>query len=145
MPHESKKEAQKTLIENMRRWQKIENAAVAQTARIIEATDNPIIRFVAETIQRDSNNHYRVQELVVDTLTSTTTVSVDDLAKVWDSIEEHIKIEKKTIELAEESLAALDHDRQGVQKYLLTYLLEDERKHDKMLADLELIKKGMYP
>ena len=32
-----------------------------------------------------------------------------------------------------------------VQQYLLNYLLEDEKKHDKLLDDLELIKKKMYP
>ncbi len=145
MPHQSRKEAQSALVDSMRRWQKVEDAAVAQTARIIEETDNPIIRFVAETIQRDSLNHHRVQQLVVDSITRATTVSVDDLIGVWDAIDEHIAIEKKTIGLAEEALARLDHDRDGIQKYLLTYLLEDERKHERMLADLELIKKGMYP
>jgi len=32
-----------------------------------------------------------------------------------------------------------------VQEYLLQYLLTDENKHNKILDDLETIKKGMYP
>ena len=31
-----------------------------------------------------------------------------------------------------------------VQEYLLSYLLEDEKKHDHLLEALENIKKGMY-
>ena len=33
----------------------------------------------------------------------------------------------------------------GCSNYLLTWLLEDEKKHDKLLADLSLIKRAMYP
>ena len=32
-----------------------------------------------------------------------------------------------------------------VQEYLLNYLLVDEKKHDSLLAQLEAVKKGMYP
>ena len=32
-----------------------------------------------------------------------------------------------------------------VQAYLLEYLLEDERKHNKLLERLVDIQKGMYP
>ncbi len=142
----SKKERQEKLIESMRSWQKIENAAVAQTARVIEQTDNPLIRLVMEGIQRDSNLHHRIQQLVIDSVSrGTTAVSVRDLEQVWSSIEKHIEIERRTVELAEEALALLDHDRDGYQRYLLSWLLVDEKKHDRLLADLSLIKRAMYP
>ena len=32
-----------------------------------------------------------------------------------------------------------------VQEYLLKYLAEDEKKHNRMLAGLKKIKDGMYP
>jgi len=142
----SKKERQEKLVESMKRWQKVENAAVGQTARVIEQTDNPLIRLVMEGIQRDSNLHHRIQQLIIDSVTrGTTAVNPRDLENVWDGIEEHIEIEKRTVALAEEALALLDHDREGYQKYLLSWLLEDEKKHDKLLADLVLIKRAMYP
>ncbi len=140
-----KKEAQIQLVENMRRWQKVENAAVTSTAQIMEGTDNEYIRAVAEIINRDSQMHYRIQQLIVDSVTKTVAMPVDDLKAVWDAIEKHIEIERRTIALATESLELLDHQRQGLQQYLLEYLLEDEKKHDNLLAKLELIKKGMYP
>ena len=140
------KEAQEKVVESLQRWQKIENAAVAQTAKVMDETDNVLIRLVMEIIQRDSNMHYRVQQLLIDHLTrSAVTISPRDLEAVWDAIEDHIKIERRTVELANEALEALSHDKQAVPKYLLTYLLEDEKKHDKMLEDIVLIKRGMYP
>jgi hypothetical protein len=140
------KEVQEKLVENMKKWQNVEDASVASTGRAIEKTRNPVIRLVMEIIQRDSLMHYRVQQLVRDSLEGGTfSVSTDELLEVWDIIENHIKIEKKTIDLAGEALEALKGKKMVVQEYLLNYLLEDERKHDKLLEDMSIIKKGMYP
>ena len=143
----STKEAQEQIVANMRKWQKIENASVASTGKIIFETENPVIRLIMEIIQRDSQMHYRVQEMIADSLTTKAiTVSPDELGKVWKGIEKHIEIEKQTIALAKESLAALEGKKgMVVQAYLLEYLTVDEEKHDAILEKLESIKKGMYP
>ncbi len=140
------KEKQEQLVAKMKRWQGIENAAVTQTSRILEDSDHPLIRLVAEIIQRDSTMHHRVQQTIIDSVErESINVFVDDLEKVWDAIEKHIAIEKKTIVLAKESIAALEGTKHPVQQYLLAYLLDDEEKHDRLLNNLELLKKGMYP
>lgn len=143
----SVKEKQEAIVKNMRKWQKIENAASASTGKIIEQTENPIVRLVMEIIQRDSQCHYRVQELIADSLESKAiTLSPDEVADVWDAIEKHIELEKETVKLAEESLKATEGNKGLlVQRYLLEYLLKDEEKHNEILANLEAIKKGMYP
>lgn len=142
----STKEIQETVAANMKRWQKVEQSSIESTGRVIEATDNPIIRMVMEIIQRDSENHARVQGLIADSLeTEALVLSPDDLEKVWDLIETHIALERKTVELAEESIAALKGKKMVVQEYLLDYLLRDEQKHNAILDSLEIIKKGMYP
>ncbi|MHC4945832.1 MAG: hypothetical protein ACYTG7_22700 [Planctomycetota bacterium] len=140
------KEVQEQLVENMKKWQNVEDASVASTGRAIEKTRNPVIRLVMEIIQRDSLMHYRVQQLVRDSLEGgTISLSIDELQEVWDIIENHIKIEKKTIELAGEALESLKGKKMVVQEYLLNYLLQDEKKHDALLEEMSIIKKGMYP
>ena len=141
----STKEQQEILVEKMGQWQKLETAAVSQTATIMSKATHPLIRLVAEIIQRDSQMHYRVQQAIIDSLTTSVHVPVEQLAEIWDTIEEHIKIEKRTIEMAEAGLAALKGTHSVVAQYLLSYLLADEQKHDQLLADLERIKKKMYP
>jgi len=114
---------------------------------VMEKTDNPIIRLVMEIIQRDSQMHHRVQELIADSLTcKALALSTDELAQVWTLIEKHIALEEKTVALAKQSLEATE-GRKGmlVQRYLLEYLLNDEQKHDTLLEKLEAIKKDMYP
>ena len=143
----SVKEAQEKIVANMSKWQKIEQASIQSTGKIIEATDNPVIAIVAEIIQRDSENHKRVQALIQSTLESqAVALSPDDLGKVWNLIEKHIAIEKETVELAKDSLSAIEGKKGMIlQQYLLEYLLRDEEKHDAVLANLETIKKNMYP
>ena len=142
----STKEVQEKLVENMRKWQKIENASIVSTGRIMEKTDNKVIREVMEIIQRDSLSHYDVQDLIVSSFEEKAfSLSTDELADVWDMIEHHINLEKKTIEYAKEALEALKGRKLVIQEYLLNYLLMDEEKHDRMLETLEKIKSGMYP
>ena len=142
----STKEKKAALVETMQRWQKLEHATVAQTAQIMTQTEHPVINLVMEVIQRDSTMHYRVQQLIIDSLTTTQiNMPVDELTKVWGAIEEHIEMERRTIGLAQEAIGALAGTRNVVQQYLVNYLIADEEKHDKLLADLDLTKKGMYP
>ena len=142
----STKEIQEQIVDNMRRWQKIENSAVASTGLVIDKTENPIVRIVMEIIQRDSQMHYRVQEMIAESLTTKAlTLTPEELADIWEMVEKHIEIERKTVELADEALGAIRGKKMVVQEYLLEYLLEDENKHNHMLDSLATIKKGMYP
>ena len=142
----SMKEVQSKIVQNMRQWQKIENASVASTGNIIAKTDNPIIRLIMEIIQRDSQMHYRIQEMIADSLEKTTiSLTPEELGTVWEMIEKHIELEKKTVALAIESLEALKGKKMVVVEYLLDYLRIDEEKHNQVLETLSTIKKGMYP
>jgi hypothetical protein len=142
----STKEVQERIVDSMRRWQHMENATIAATANVIEKTKNPIVRIVMEIVQRDSQMHYRVQELIADSLTSkTVSLTPEELERVWDLIEKHIKLERQSVDMAEEALAALKGKKMVVQEYLIRYLLEDENKHNHILDSLEVVKKGMYP
>ncbi|MEW6235041.1 MAG: hypothetical protein AB1656_06615 [Candidatus Omnitrophota bacterium] len=141
-----KKEIMEKLVENMENWQKVENASVVSTGKIIEKTSNPVIRLIMEIIQRDSQMHYRIQELIADSLKKKAiSLTPEDMADVWSLIDKHLEIENKTIQLAKESLDALKDSKMVVQQYLLGFLLEDEEKHTHMLESLEKVKKGMYP
>jgi hypothetical protein len=140
------KDLQKEIVANMTQWQKIENASVVSTGKIMEKTENPVVRIIMEIIQHDSQMHYRVQDLIAASLESKAIVfSTDELKDIWRMIENHIELEKKTVDLAQKSLEALKGKKMLVQEYLLRYLLEDENKHNRILENLEAIKRGAYP
>jgi len=142
----SLKEVQQEIISNMKSWQKTENATIAVTSQVMEKTNNPIVRLVMEVIQRDSQMHYHVQEWIADSLQDkTVSLTPEEIGEVWKLIEHHIEIEKKSVEIAERSIASLRGKSMVIQSYLLEYMLEDEKKHNNLLNNLEKIKKGMHP
>jgi hypothetical protein len=141
----SVKEKQEQLVEVLKAWQHIENRSVAQTAEIIDKTTNPVIRIAMEIIQRDSSMHHRVQQFIIDSLENEAiTLTPDDIAQVWGAIEAHIESERRTGELVMAAQKALAGTRNVVQQFLLSYLGHDEKKHDLLLEDLSMIKRGMY-
>jgi len=127
----------------LRRWQEIEDESVAQTTAIMAKTHNPFIQLVMEIIRQDSTMHKRVQQVILDSLEKQAfSLTPEELGDVWDLIEKHAEAEKETIQLAEK---ARKNCRLFVQKHLLTYLTEDELKHDRLLNQLEDFKRRLYP
>ncbi len=141
------KEIHQELVRNLKQWQKVENASITQTAKVLAETENPLIRFVMEIIQRDSNFHHRIQQLMIDSLEKEPIqLQVEELERIWGTIERHIEIEKRTIAFGEAVHTLLGKSStDATLQYMLSYLLKDEQKHEKLLSDLALIKQGMYP
>lgn len=139
------KELQKELVGTVKSWQKVENDSIASTSQIIQKSDNPIVHLAMEIIQRDSQMHYRVQEWIADTLENkTVTLNPDELNQIWQMVQRHIELERKMIEEAEKALTAVKDKRTLlVQQFFLNYLLDDERKHNKLLDSLQILPKGM--
>jgi hypothetical protein len=135
------KESVDKLVKCMRDWQVIERHAIETASKIIEKTQNPLIREFMEIIRNDSMQHHRVQQFIIDSLIkSPVTLSYEELAQIWEEIEAHDQVEKKTIELAKE---CKEECKFFVQRSLLEYLIADEKKHDLILRELENFKKKM--
>jgi hypothetical protein len=141
--HPKPAENTEELVALLNEWQKLETATMLQTTEVIEKTANPIIRLVMEIIRRDSEMHHRVQQVLLDSLEKEAfSLTPEELGAIWDMIEKHAAMEKRTIELAEK---ARNNCRLFVQRHLLTYLIDDERKHDRLLGQLEDFKRNIYP
>ncbi len=96
-----------------------------------------------EIIKQDSAMHKKVQQVIIDSFEKEA-ISFDpeELSDIWGMVENHIELEKETIRLAEESRK---NSNSFIVRYLLGYLMTDEQKHNNILAQLEDVKKGMYP
>jgi len=125
----------------LKNWQKLERKSMDDSAAIIEESDNGLVRMIMSIIRHDSLMHHRVQQFLIDSITEADVpVTRDDLENIWDKIEQHDRLEKKTITMAEE---LRDQAWSPIHKQLLGYLLEDEKKHDGLLEQLREIKIGM--
>ncbi|OGQ90558.1 MAG: hypothetical protein A2289_08360 [Deltaproteobacteria bacterium RIFOXYA12_FULL_58_15] len=126
------------MISVLRTWQGLERQAMNDTAEIQETTNSRFIRMVMEIIRHDSLMHHRVQQFLIDSVTKEDiAVTREDIQEIWEKIEAHDRMEKKTIELAEGLKAKAWNP---VHKSLLDYLLRDEAKHDTMLQQLNAMK-----
>jgi hypothetical protein len=133
----------KALVATLKRWQELEAESVNQARAIIEKTKNPLIRLVMEIISHDSTMHARVQQVIIDSLEKEAFhLTPEELGEIWDMIDKHTSMEKETVELGDKARRNI---RGFVQRYLLNYLMEDEQKHDRLLAQLEDFKRNLYP
>lgn len=139
----TQKESIQKLVELMKEWQTIEDAAIKNTSEILKKTDNPLLKIIMQVIHQDSVMHRRVQQLIIDNFeVGFISIKPQELEEFWGMLEDHEAIEKRTIELAEESL---NETTSQLARFLLNYLLTDERKHDMLMDEIENIKKGKYP
>ena len=129
------------MVDVLRRWQGLERQAMNDTAEIMETTNSPLIRMVMEIIRHDSLMHHRVQQFLVDSVTKKAiAVTREDIGEIWEKIEAHDQMEKKTIKMAEE---LREKSWDPVHKTLLDYLLRDESKHDTILEQLNAMKSDL--
>ena len=137
------KELNEKLVATLKKWQNVEDASVKSTSEIISKTKNPVVKQVMEIIKQDSAMHKKVQQLLIDSFEKEAIqLQPEELSEVWSMIENHIELEKETIRLAEESRK---NSNSFIVRYLLGYLMTDEQKHNDVLAQLEDVKRGMYP
>ncbi|NOZ94042.1 MAG: hypothetical protein GXP47_04775 [Acidobacteria bacterium] len=129
-------------VKTLRHWQALERQSIETMAELMEKTDNPLIRQILEIIRNDSVQHHRVQQFLIDSLTTRPVSLTPELAEVWDALEAHDEVERETIEIAKK---LRDECRFFVQRALLEYLIIDEEKHDHLLGQLEELKKNLYP
>ena len=129
------------MIKVLRQWQEVERQAMTATAEISERTESTLIRLIMDIICHDSHMHHRVQQFLIDSVTKeATAVTREDVAAIWESIEEHDEVEKRTIAMAE----GLKKDAWSpVHKLLLEYLLRSESLHDSLLEQLGDFKADM--
>lgn len=140
------KELQEQIVSGMKRWEKIEDTALASASKIIEKSDNPFIRLVMEIIRHDTEMHRTVQEWVARSITDgAADLSYDDMARIWEHVERHMEMERQMTAMVDEMLSTVAGKRMVMQEYLLNFLLEDEAKHAHLLERLEKIKLGLLP
>ena len=127
----------------LRDWQKIEDDSVDHCTLVLDKTQNPLIRLIMEILRQDSVMHKRVQQVILDSLEKESfSLQPEELGEIWNMIEVHDEVEEKAIQMAEKARRSCPL---VIQRQLLEYLIEDERKHERLLGHLEDFKRSMYP
>ena len=145
MPRKSLESAEKKeqFLVNLDKWQEMETLSAKTCTEVKKRTENTLIKMIAEIIRRDSESHIEVLKLIKNSLTKQALhLTPDELEEIWDLVEGYHKIEHKSVDIAQE---AIRDSRLFEIRYLLTYLLEDESKHLKLLNQLDDFKRSLFP
>jgi len=127
----------------LRKWQGIEDDSVENTTTLIKQTKNPLIRLIMEIIRQDSIMHKRVQQAILDSLEQEAfTLQPEEVSDIWEMIEKHDEAEQEAIRMAERARRVCPLI---IQRQLLEYLIDDERKHERLMGHLEGFKRRLYP
>lgn len=133
---------QEILDRTLTRWQEVEEETIANANVLIEKSQSTLVKQVMRLVLRDSEKHRELLQTLLGVLHGTITMTPDELGEISELLEKHKQIENESIILAN---AALEHTTHYVMRQLLTYMLEDERKHLLMTEQVQEYKRRIYP
>ena len=140
-------EKTESLIQLVKRQIQVENANVAEAAEKQKRTSNTVTKMLLNVIQSDSKKHAYVLKGIIGLLRET-----PDSERSWDhmvdayigpvlarrEIEAHLEREEQMIALVKEEMK---HTKDEGIRFLFQHILEDEKRHHKIL---EAIQEHLY-
>lgn len=131
---------EKELVAFFREQVKLEKAITKSVSKALENVKNPVVEAVLRGISYDSSKHadlYRSAEQIIAVAPALTEEKLEHLEKV---VRWHIETEERLIGRVQEAISKTANDR---VKFLLESILEDEKRHHKLLKMvLNIIVKG---
>jgi len=127
---------------SINKWIEVEDLTVGSCDAIMKKSKSVVVNAIMKAIKMDSQKHKELLGVVLECLNGTITMTPEDLEVASSLLEEHAKVEKEAIDLAEK---ALGDSRNFVISHIVKYILDDERKHFAMATDLNAFKSHIYP
>jgi len=121
------------LNELLRKQMILEHNNVDALKKTAEKIKNAVVKHLLYGIALDSSKHADIFKAIVELLNVATAMSEDERENLNVDIKKHIESEEFMIRRAEELFKKTEHS--GV-KFLLQYILTDEKKHHQMLKDI---------
>ena len=138
MPLKKAEERDKKMLGLLDSWMKLEEHTIKSCSNISGKTRNPIIKTLITAIKNDSQKHKAIIKLITYSMTKKALVlTPDELKGISSLLNRHITIEQKSIDLAEETITVT---RDATARQLLKLILEDEKKHAKLVEQINELK-----
>lgn len=137
-----KVEQQAAFVDDISKWMELEDVTIAHCDRIKDSTENRLVEIIVDSIRSDSEKHKVMLGFITEALNGTITLEPDELGELSVLLDEHLAIEKSSIEMAQREF---ENSRHFVIRHLLSYLLADEKKHYKLMSQLKDYQRQLYP
>lgn len=142
MPNDPDIKSKDRFTSLLEEWQKAEDDTITHCQKIFEATDNVLIKTMADIIRSDATRHKEVLGMIPQAKEGAISLMPEEMGAISELITEHLEIERHSISLAMEEF---EHSRNFAERQLFFYLLEDEKKHFKLLTHLNDFQRKLYP
>lgn len=130
----------KELLEMITRAIKIEERAVELYKKTAETVDNAAVKLLIDELGMDSGKHAKMYRTIERVLKEQPYSFKDFHEEKWTDklvakrdLKEHIEVEKNMIELLQEQIKIA---KQPTVKAILEHILEDEKRHHKILMQV---------
>ena len=128
--------------DGIRKWIGTEDKAIANCDKLISSSDNKLVKAIAGAIRADAVKHKEILREISEVLTSTVSLSPDELGAISKLLDDYVEMEKKPIEMGAHEKSSGEN---FVVRELLAYILEDEKKYDRFRDELNKFKAKIYP
>ena len=128
------------VIDLLKEQKRLELGHVEAIGKTMKDIENPMVRVVLESIVHDSRKHAAIAQALIDVEAGEVPTKLDmDLGPATtlnQSIKQHVRVELNMIEMLGEISDLVKDDR--VQKFI-DYLVEEEKRHHKLLKEFSLL------
>jgi rubrerythrin len=125
------------IVKKLREQKELELSHVKNLTPLAEKTGHPLVKVILQSVIHDSGKHASICQALIDVNAGEAPHMLDlDMAKAVElhqNIKQHIRVESKMITRLETMVKEAEDDRVAE---LLSYMLEDERRHHRLLTGL---------
>ncbi|MBT4287286.1 MAG: hypothetical protein HOD92_08085 [Deltaproteobacteria bacterium] len=123
------------LIAILEIWINIEKSTIEATSSILPKVNDKLLRALISDIRGDSRKHKELLELVLAQEKNESKLMLGQEETILKSfIDTHALLEANAVEMAEDAVNKVTNP---VSKLVLSYILQDEKKHDFLMDALE--------
>lgn len=124
-------------VKKLQEQKALELSHIRSLTPVAEKAGHPLVKVILESVIHDSGKHASICQALIDVDAGEAPRRLDlDMAKAVElhqSVKQHIRVESEMIERLESMVEAAEDDR---VVELLRFMLEDERRHHRLLTGL---------
>lgn len=128
------------VIDLLKEQKRLELGHVEAIGKTMKDIENPMVKVVLESIVHDSRKHAAIAQALIDVEAGEVPTKLDmDLGPATilnQSIKQHVRVEMNMIEMLGEIGDLVKDDR---VKRFIDYLVEEEKRHHKLLKEFSLL------
>jgi hypothetical protein len=116
-------------------WQAVEEKSIDYATKEISKTKNPLTRMMLQALKLEAEKRLLIQQMIRDSIEKeAVNLSPDELGELSGHLNRHMETEEEAAVLGK---AAFEKSELAVPRYLLSYLIDDLKRHNSLLRQFD--------